>query len=98
LRVCSFSFSAPLHADHSPNLSVFLQLRNDSNKLEVAFFDHGHDSLFSKSHDRLPVLRIQSGGMRILDEIIATFVYFVKYNSDSSTTSAVVIGAAVGAS
>ncbi|KAF5353117.1 hypothetical protein D9758_008786 [Tetrapyrgos nigripes] len=74
------------------------RLRNDSNKLETAFFDHGHDSLFSKSRDRLPVLRVHPDGLKILDQIIATFVYLVKHESDSQTSAtAGAVGGAAGA-
>ncbi|KAK7471933.1 hypothetical protein VKT23_000039 [Stygiomarasmius scandens] len=71
------------------------RLRNDTSKLEVAYFDHGHEGLFSSSHNRLPVLRIHPDGLKILDEIIATFVYMAKRTVDSNNAAAA--GAAAGA-
>ncbi|THU94413.1 hypothetical protein K435DRAFT_798914 [Dendrothele bispora CBS 962.96] len=72
------------------------RLRNDDSKLEVAWFDHGHEGFFSSSHDKLPILRIHHDGLRILDEIVATFVYMSKKTMDdnNAATTGAIAGAA----
>ncbi|THU93795.1 hypothetical protein K435DRAFT_861173 [Dendrothele bispora CBS 962.96] len=61
---------------------------HDKSELEVATFDHGHKAIFRSSHNRLPVLHIRSDGVRILDEIMAMFVYMVKKTDDANRSSA----------
>jgi hypothetical protein len=46
---------------------------SDNSKESIAFFDTGSLGFFSKS--RPPMLCIAPEGMRIIDEIVATFIY-----------------------